>query len=72
MGAITFDLEPRSKVIQDFLSKMSKTMRDIDFICIIHIWEIIYGHSFGALTFDLEPRSKVIQAVLSNISKNMR
>ena len=55
---MTFDLEQRSKVIQAFLSNISKTMRYKDFNCIVDMDEIMHGLSFGAMTFDLE-RSKV-------------
>ena len=67
-----FDLEPRSTGQMDFLSNISKIMSDRDFICIVHISEIIYGLSFGAMTFDPEPTSKGQMDFLSNISKIMR
>ena len=51
------DLE-RSKML--FFSIISQTIIDRDSICIMDIYELIYGLSFGTLTLDLEPRSKVM------------
>ena len=69
---MTFDLKPGSKGQMDFMSNISKIMSDRDFICIVHILEIIYGLLFGAMTFDLDRRSKGQMNFLSNISKIMR
>ena len=58
---MTFDLEPRSKVIWTFPLNISKNTRDRVMICIVDIYETTYMYKlpFAGIKFDLEPRSKV-------------
>ena len=52
---LTLDDLESSKIL--FFPIISETIIDRDSICIMDIYQIIYGLSFGAMTFDLEQRS---------------
>ena len=64
-----FDLGQTSKVKYLFFFNISKSVRDIRFVCVIDIHETIYGLSFYAMTFDLGQSSKVKYAFSFSISK---
>ena len=71
---MTFHFMPwlLSKVKYAFFFNISKTMRDLRFICITDLKETIIGLLFYVMTFNLGQRSKDKGVSFFSISKTMR
>ena len=68
---MTFDLGQTSKVKYLFFFNISKSVRDIRFVCVIDIHETINGLSFYAMTFDLGQTQRSNMR-FSSVSQNLR